>query len=580
MCSEKKVRHIFPYALIASILILAMMDTGVFYFPSLSTSLLPDFLICCLSVIMLGFIVKVKNNGLFFLFVWIVFVGVYSLFVPCERYRLIYIVSTLLFAIDLICLVEKERLKLEYVENVFLLGAFLQILTILLQIFRIVPSCSKYFLVTGLNENPSATAIFLVLCLPFIVKHLNIFRGNLKVFFLFFFFLMIASIFVLNCRTAYVGLVVVLCVSCFKQFKCLIKKFSLPCRMAAFALAMGMTLLGVYGLYKMKENSSDGRIFIWKNSIQMVYEKPLGYGYGMFEKDYNLKQATYFQYKERSEREILLANQVFMPYNDTLEQCVEGGLLGGTFYLLFYIVMICKSYKRKKNDTLAIALCAFVMSMFNFLYTYPIAWLLLMYSYAEASLGEEREEWKAYLSRKYSCAFVGVLGIFVIILLNTNLNFIKAQYQLKKINQLLDKHIIVDEVFLASLKDEVSTSELYYTSLAKNFLLERKYECAIDALNVAKKYTSSPSVYLSMATNYAKCDNISEAIQCVLIAKGIIPHHFVPDFLLMELYVKCGESKKALMQARHILKKPIKVHSEKVDEIRKEAFKYIQAYEK
>ena len=86
----------------------------------------------------------------------------------------------------------------------------------------------------------------------------------------------------------------------------------------------------------------------------------------------------------------MLANHVFMPYNDTLEQCVEGGLIGVLFYMMFYAIMICKSYKRKKYDTLAVALCTLGMSMFNFLYTYPIVWLLLMCNYAEISIDEKK----------------------------------------------------------------------------------------------------------------------------------------------------------------------------------------------
>lgn len=585
MYSERLVRHVILYALIAGILVLAMVDTGVFCYPSLSTSLLPDLLICCLSLIPLGYVVKtqcaIRNCGLFFLFAWTIFIVVYCMFVPCEHYRIVYIISTLLFAIDLICLVKLEWLKWRYVGNIFQFCAFLQISAILLQMTHVVSSGSEYFSITGFSENPSATAIFLALCLPIIIKRLNVSKGNFKIFYLAFFLVMLASIFVLKCRTAYVGCAIAICISYLRQIKKLVQRIKVSYRVLVLGVVAILLFSCGYGLYKMKVNSSKGRALIWKNTVQLVVEKPLGYGYGMFEKEYNLKQSAYFLSRERSKQEILVANQVFMPYNDTLEQCVEGGVVGGLFYLLFYIVMICKSYKRKKHDVLAVALCALIMSMFNFLYTFPIVWLLLMCNFAEASVGVENlKERRTCVSRKYSCAFVFVLGGLVIVLLNENLNFIKAQYQLKKINLLLDKDIVVDDVYMKSLKKTASTSELYYVSLAKNFFLERKYDSAVEALAVATDYTSSPSVYLSLATNYARLGNIKEAIRCVQIAKGIIPHHFLPEFLLMELYVKCGEKQNALAQAHHILKKPIKVHSEKVDTIRNKAIKYIQAYEK
>lgn len=110
--------------------------------------------------------------------------------------------------------------------------------------------------------------------------------------------------------------------------------------------------------------------------------------------------------------------------------------------------------------------------------------------------------------------------------ISKNLNFIKVQYQLKKANQLLDKNIVVDAGYITSLKNDASTSELYYTSLAKNFLLSGRYNRAVEALLVAKDYTSSPSVYLTLASCYAREGKTADAIQCVQIAKGIIPHHF------------------------------------------------------
>lgn len=581
---ERKI-YILLYLLIACVLMLAMVDTHVFMYPSFSTSLLPDFLICCLSVAILFHVIKeiniLRNYALLLLLAWIAFVCIHSCFVPCEYYRLVYIVSTLLFAVDLICLLGNKWISWRYVENIFLLGVVMQIIFIFLQIVHVVPSNSEYFSVTGLSENPSATAIFLVLCLPLVVIRLNITKGNLKILYFIFLFVMFVAILELKCRTAYVGSVIVLCIFYFKRIKCQVQKMKLICRMFSLGLGMLVSLFGVYYLYKMKANSSNGRIFIWNNSVQMVIERPQGYGYGMFEKEYNLKQSNYFLKEKRDKAEILLANHIFMPYNDTLEQCVEGGWGGGLFYLAFYVAMIYQAYKRKKYDTLAVALCALGMSMFNFLYTYPAAWLLLMSNYAKAFVDEMGIKGKnTWLSRRNTYALAFLSGILIVVLIDKNLNFIKAQYQLRKINQLLDKDLAVDDEYITSLKERASTSELYYTSLAKNFLLERKYDHAIEALLVAKKYTSSPSVYLTLASCYVRKANVGNAILCTQIAKGIIPHHFMPEIILLRLYDRCGESKKALEQAHLILKKPIKLHSKEVDKIRNEALKYIQAYEK
>ena len=60
MCSDRLGRHIMLYMLVAGICILAMVDTCVFCYPSFSTTLLPDFLICCLSIVALSHIAMVR----------------------------------------------------------------------------------------------------------------------------------------------------------------------------------------------------------------------------------------------------------------------------------------------------------------------------------------------------------------------------------------------------------------------------------------------------------------------------------------------------------------------------------------
>lgn len=135
---------------------------------------------------------------------------------------------------------------------------------------------------------------------------------------------------------------------------------------------------------------------------------------------------------------------------------------------MFYAIMICKSYKRKKYDTLAVALCTLGMSMFNFLYTYPIVWLLLMCNYAEISIDEKKiKEEKTWLSRRAACAF----SLFILYTYSCTISkkseFYKGPISIKKANQLLDKNIVVDAGYITSLKNDASTSELYYTSLAK-----------------------------------------------------------------------------------------------------------------
>lgn len=91
-------------------------------------------------------------------------------------------------------------------------------------------------------------------------------------------------------------------------------------------------IVGIH-LYQIKNNSADGRLLIWKLSTKMIAENPFkGYGYGLFERNYNLKQASYFANQTSSNTERRNASFVAMAYNDYLEQTIEGGILGLLFY--------------------------------------------------------------------------------------------------------------------------------------------------------------------------------------------------------------------------------------------------------
>ncbi len=65
-------------------------------------------------------------------------------------------------------------------------------------------------------------------------------------------------------------------------------------------LILGIAVSGwlvMYYSYKTKQASADGRILIWKVSAGLLAGKPFGgYGYGLFEREYNLAQGQkYFE---------------------------------------------------------------------------------------------------------------------------------------------------------------------------------------------------------------------------------------------------------------------------------------------
>ena len=77
-------------------------------------------------------------------------------------------------------------------------------------------------------------------------------------------------------------------------------------------------ILFIISIYYYKKDSADGRLLIWRVSIDMIADAPLvGHGIGTFENKYMYYQAQYFESHPYSKYEKFTDNIVY-PYNEFL----------------------------------------------------------------------------------------------------------------------------------------------------------------------------------------------------------------------------------------------------------------------
>ncbi|NJM80786.1 MAG: O-antigen ligase family protein [Flavobacterium sp.] len=169
-----------------------------------------------------------------------------------------------------------------------------------LQYLKIIESKNIYFQVTGTWVNPNVSAIFLALTGPvfFILLKYNYKKITLTCFG----FIIIALV-LLKCRTAYIGISISAIVYFGLQNNYIQwlrnNKNKISIKIISTLILLIVVTLGIT-LYKGKKASADGRKFVWKTSSEMIIKRPFfGYGYGRFEKEYNLFQAEKIQ-KRRS----------------------------------------------------------------------------------------------------------------------------------------------------------------------------------------------------------------------------------------------------------------------------------------
>ncbi|MBR6286769.1 MAG: O-antigen ligase family protein [Bacteroidaceae bacterium] len=442
--------------------------------------------------------------------------------------------------------------------------AAVHIAYMVLQFLGIVKSESIYFPLTGANENPTSTALFLVGCVPLIVSRMKRSENN-KVY-LFLLLSLLMSVIALRCRTAYIGLAVETVIYMVLSVKSRISDIHLHKKiLGIIAILMLCSAFGAK-VYDMKKDSADGRLLIWKLSAEMVIDRPLGYGYGLFAKNYNQKQAEYFSCGCGSEVEKRNANFVPTSYNDFLEHGVDGGIIGLLFILTFYVVMIRSSIKKRMGEETIVFIAFAVMSLTNFVNASIQVWYCLMLYSAFVATSQE-----PYNTPVYFRKIVMVLLAFISVILLCFLSRMSyAQFLLRQIREKCSVEAVSDRHF-AEIENCVGTSEAYWTQRAKNCMALQDYENASAYLQNAMLYTSSMSVIYQQYHCYKALDNKKKSADCLMRIHRTVPSLLWPIYLLMRDCEEEHDMVCAKRYAHEILSTDIKINNDKAEIIKQEA---------
>ena len=134
-------------------------------------------------------------------------------------------------------------------------------------------------------------------------------------------------------------------------------------------------------LYFFKKDSADGRLLIWRCTMDMVADKPVfGHGHGAFQANYMLYQAEYFKANPDS-RYAQLADNVMHPFNEYLLILSQYGIAGLSVFILLVFLLI-RTYRRNPSDEKLAALLSLlalaVFSFFSYPFRYPFSWAMVV----------------------------------------------------------------------------------------------------------------------------------------------------------------------------------------------------------
>jgi O-antigen ligase len=220
----------------------------------------------------------------------------------------------------------------------------------------VLKSNNELFSCTGTWANPNVAALFLAFsCLPLLqlnVSNETITNANLKKAIRVLPVIIIVAIVLLKCRSSYIITTLFFAGYYYPYIK---KYFANQSKLSSRAFIIAISVLfvcaSIFLEFKYKKDSTNGRLRIWENTIELITQKPVtGFGIGMYEREYNLYIAQHAKAN---------ADHVFMAYNDFLELATEGGLIA----LLLWVAFLISFTLHHQHNRLAILLIAGLVVM-------------------------------------------------------------------------------------------------------------------------------------------------------------------------------------------------------------------------
>ena len=476
-----------------------------------------------------------------------------------KRYAFAFGIAAILTVATIADHTDRDRFRKQAAQHcVVIIGAVCLIEAVIgmLQFVQLWPAYGK-FRVTGTFDNPAGFAAALCCGLPFILSFLNEERRAMRYSAVAATIPVVVGIVLSGSRTGMLCGAIVLAV---RVYGTLGRRRRLRRSVPLLALLL------LAGLYLLKKDSADGRLLVWRCSLEMIIDKPLfGHGPGGFTAEYMNYQADYFRTHPDSPY-AQLADSVHHPFNEYLLAAVDYGCLG----LLVLIVAGAASVRRysraagegpliRASGSCLLAIGVF--AIFSYPFFYPFTWAMALFSL-----------WIVFgrpgLSRRLPrCLAVGAAATLCVFALRDMRN----QYAWQRADRMAT---------VGNPANALPLYEKWYPKLARDryFLYNYAY-----VLNEAGEYAESLAVAEACSERWAdyhvellrgeaafKLERYGEAERHFAQAARMCPSRFMPLYKLVTIYQATERKNKVYDLAKRILAKEVKIPSATVTAIRHE----------
>jgi len=346
-----------------------------------------------------------------------------------------------------------------------------------------------------------------------------------------------------------------------------------------------LSIASIYGIFHLKKDSANGRLFMWKITLLAIKESPLqGVGLGGFPAAYANAQMDYFKKGKGSETEKLVAGSPEYAFNEYLRIFLEQGVVGGILFLILTFLVIRSGIRNKNVGTAGsfLALSVFAFASYPYyLWEFLIMWVLL----GSISVSKtEKAHWKKITKHRiyFSILFLMVLVIGTFLCLEQLQPYRQANKEWKKLRPLYTMKAyesITDEYEHLFTKLDHNQKFVFEYAVALN--ATKQYEKADSILAHGLQLSCDPMFYNVKGRNFHEMGKYKKAETCYLNSTYLLPERIYPYYLLTKLYADSAnyQPQKMRQAAYAVLEKEPKVHSTAINEMRDEVKKILKSKE-
>ncbi|QIL40398.1 hypothetical protein G7074_14675 [Pedobacter sp. HDW13] len=373
------------------------------------------------------------------------------------------------------------------------------------------------------------------------------------------------------------------CISLIFLFRTYIKSFYSKSRYKVILLTATIifsTAL-ITTLIYLKVPSALGRLFIWQNSFEMFWQKPiLGWGSGGFEKSYLDQQATYFKNNLSSDayKYKMVADSVSSPLNEYLKILVDHGIMG-ILCLAITIRIIWKFSKNihNKNEySFFFTLTLILLSAFvYFTFQSTTIFLVLLLCLAYISSGESELNLYVTINKSVTLLIKGLLFILCSLLFYYSLEQYNATARWKKAINHMESHPEISLKVYKEISNELNHRPAFNYNYGVTLFQYGRYPESVKIFEDLRNKFVTLDVMLYLGKSYQAVKQYNNAEKIFKDASFMVPNRFIPKYNLFRLYHEIKDFKKADAVAQEILTMPVKIPSNEVDSIKNEVKKML-----